>query len=193
MKTFQARYVFSAYPMNNAVWSKLLGLHPIVQAKIVMPVINILVINLLFYQIAKALFAEDRKKADLMVALMCVIHLFTDTQHASGNFLLTRTYEGKALLGNLSIMMVLYCAIWFWQHAERNLWVILFLTSLSAVTFSGSSMILIVAIAAGFLPILCMRRQFRCLFSLAVCILPEIAYLILYFSAKFGWIVLRAS
>ena len=46
-ETFQARYVFSTYPMHNAVWCQILGMHPIVQAKIVMPVFNVLVSNLI--------------------------------------------------------------------------------------------------------------------------------------------------
>ncbi|MFR7395175.1 MAG: DUF6077 domain-containing protein [Blautia wexlerae] len=45
-KAFQARYVFSAYPMHNAVWCRLLGIHPIVQAKIVMSCMNVLTANL---------------------------------------------------------------------------------------------------------------------------------------------------
>ena len=40
-KAFQARYVFSAYPMHNAVWCRLLGIHPIVQAKQVMSCMNV--------------------------------------------------------------------------------------------------------------------------------------------------------
>jgi hypothetical protein len=193
LKNFDARYVFAAYPMHNAVWSELLGLHPIVQAKMVMPVINTLVINLLIYQIAKKLFQEDRKKADLMVAFVCLMQLFLNTLHAPARFLFTRSYEGKSLLANLSVLAVFYCILWFWQKAERNLWVILFLVSLSAVNFSGSSMILAVGIAAGFLPILCLRKQFKSLIPLAICVLPEAAYLAIYYGVKAGLILLRAS
>ena len=66
-KAFQARYVFSAYPMHNAVWCRLLGIHPIVQAKQVMSCMNVVTANLIIYQIGKRLFDGNRKKADLML------------------------------------------------------------------------------------------------------------------------------
>ena len=73
LKTFQARYIFSAYPMNNAVWCRLLGIHPIVQAKIVMSCMNVLTANLIIYQIGKRLLENDAKKADLMVVFTCML------------------------------------------------------------------------------------------------------------------------
>ncbi len=71
-RNFNLRYDLSAYPMNNAVWCVLLGIHPIVQSKVVMSVINMLMINLLIYQIGKSFFRGDEKKADLMVLFQCV-------------------------------------------------------------------------------------------------------------------------
>ena len=75
-KAFQARYVFSAYPMHNAVWCRLLGIHPIVQAKQVMSCMNVVTANLIIYQIGKRLFDGNRKKADLMLVFVCVLQLF---------------------------------------------------------------------------------------------------------------------
>ena len=63
--------------MNNAVWCVLLGIHPIVQSKVVMSVINMLMINLLIYQIGKSFFRGDEKKADLMVLFVCLMQLFS--------------------------------------------------------------------------------------------------------------------
>ena len=76
-RNFNLRYDLSAYPMNNAVWCVLLGIHPIVQSKVVMSVINMLMINLLIYQIGKSFFRGDEKKADLMVLFVCLMQLFS--------------------------------------------------------------------------------------------------------------------
>lgn len=62
LKTFQARYIFSAYPMNNAVWCRLLGVHPIVQAKVVMSCMNVIIANLIIYQIGKRCLTETERK-----------------------------------------------------------------------------------------------------------------------------------
>lgn len=189
LKNFQSRYVFSAYPMHNAVWCELLGIHPIVESKIVMSVINVLISNLIIYQIGKRLFQDEKKKADLMVAFVCLLQLFTNTIYTSGTFLFTRAYEGKSLLANVAIPAVLYCSIWFWQKEEKALWVVLFLTSLSAVSFSGSSFILMAGIAAGIFSVICIRKQFAKLIPMCICMIPEAVYLLLYYSAQMGWIV----
>ena len=103
LQNFQARYVLSAYPMNNAVWCRLLGIHPIVQAKIVMSCENVIIANLVIYQIGKRLFGKNRKKADLMVLFVCVFQLFCGTIYTAGTFFFTRSYEGKAILANIAI------------------------------------------------------------------------------------------
>lgn len=194
LKTFQARYIFSAYPMNNAVWSKFLGVHPIVQSKIVMSCINIIVANLIIYQIAKRLFEGNRKKADLMLIFSCVLQLFCGSIYSAGTFFFTRSYEGKAILANVAIPAVLMCAIWFLQETkERNVWIILFITAVSALTFSGSAIIFPVVIAAGMAPAALMKRKFSGLFYCVVCMLPSVLYAVVFFACRMGWITLAAS
>ena len=152
-KAFQARYVFSAYPMHNAVWCRLLGIHPIVQAKQVMSCMNVVTANLIIYQIGKRLFDGNRKKADLMLVFVCVLQLFCGTIYSSGTFFFTRSYEGKAILANIAIPAVLMCAVWYLQEKNsRNVWIILFVTAVSALTFSGSAIIFPIVIAAGMAP-----------------------------------------
>ena len=169
-KAFQARYVFSAYPMHNAVWCRLLGIHPIVQAKQVMSCMNVVTANLIIYQIGKRLFDGNRKKADLMLVFVCVLQLFCGTIYSSGTFFFTRSYEGKAILANIAIPSVLMCAVWYLQEKNsRNVWIILFVTAVSALTFSGSAIIFPIVIAAGMAPAAVMNKRFS---GLVYCGLP---------------------
>ncbi len=194
MKYFQGRYVFSAYPMHNAVWCRFLSIHPLVQAKTVMCVINVLMANLIVYQIGKQLFQGEKRKADLMVCLVCVMQLFSYTIYSPGTFLFTRGYEGKALLANVIFPMVLYCSLWIYQDAAgRGAYAALFLVSLSAACFSGSSVILPAAAAAGVLPVLFLRRQFSRLVPFSLSMVPSVVYAGLYFGTQLGWIAFAAS
>ena len=119
---------------------------------------------------------------------MCIRDRYTQ-----GAFLLTRGYEGKALLANISIPAVLYIAVWLWQEAkEKRLWVILFLTSLSALGFSGSSIIFPAVLAAAIVPVMVFRRRFQGFLYLGICMLPTIVYAGVYFSVKAGFFVLPA-
>lgn len=194
LKTFQARYVFSAYPMNNAVWSKILGVHPIVQSKIVMSCINVITANLIIYQVGKRLFDGNRKKADLMLIFNCVLLLFCGSIYSAGTFFFTRSYEGKAILANIAIPAVLMCAVWFLQETkERNIWIILFITAISALTFSGSAIIFPVVIAAGMAPAVLIKKKISGLVYCVVCMLPSALYAFIFFACRIGWITLAAS
>lgn len=193
-KDFPARYILSAYPMHNAVWCRFLDIHPIIQAKIIMPVIHVLVANFIIYHIGKRLFHGGRKQADLMTCLVCLMQLFSYTIYTPGTFFFTRSYEGKSLLGNVIFPVVLYCSIWFWQKAkDYRPWLVLFLASASGAAFSGSSLIFPVAVSAGILPTLLFKKRFRALFPYILCMLPTILYAAVYFSQRLGWLTLSAS
>lgn len=191
---FSARYIFSCYPMHNAVVCALTGIHPLIQAKTIMAAVNILISNLIVYETGLRLFRNHRVKADLMVCFVCLIHLFSNTIYTDGTFLLTRSYEGKSILANVVFPMVLYCAIRLYQdEKERFLWILLFLTSVSAITFSGSSIIFPVSLAAGILPVIAIKRKGRLLLPWLVCMLPSILYLTVYFLCRAQIIVLNAQ
>ncbi len=190
---FNTRYIFSAYPMHNAVWCRILGLPALIQTKVVMAALNVLMANLLIYLTGKRMFGKKKRPAVLMLAFWALFQMFTYTQYTQGAFLLTRGYEGKALLANISIPAVLYIAVWLWQETkEKRLWVILFLTSLSALGFSGSSIIFPAVLAAAIVPVMVFRRRFQGLLYLGICMLPTIVYAGVYFSVKAGFFVLPA-
>lgn len=194
LKNFQARYIFSTYPMNNAVWCRLLGIHPIVQSKLVMSCMNVVTANLIIYQIGKRLFDGSRKKADLMLIFACVLQLFCGTIYSSGTFFFTRSYEGKAILANIAIPAVLMCAIWYLQEKNnRNVWIVLFIIAVSALTFSGSAIIFPIVIAAGMAPAAVMNRKISGLLYCAVCMIPSAVYAVIFFACKIGLLTLAAS
>lgn len=194
LKKFNVRYMFSSYPMHNAIWCRLLGIHPIVQAKMVMSVINVLTANAVVYQIGKRLFEGQKRKAQLMVCIAAFLQLFSYTIYTPGTFFFTRCYEGKAILANISMVLVFYCGIWFWQNTEdKRMWIFLLFTSISAITFSGSAIIMPAAVSAAILPGILKKRKFRKIVSYVLVMLPSVLYLAVYVGAKFGNLSFAAS
>lgn len=214
---FQARYILSAFPMSNAVWCKLLGLPALIQCKIVMACINVLEANLVMYQIGKKLFHGGRKQADLMVGFVCLLNLFSGTIYTQGEFLLTRAYEGKSMLANIAIPAAFFLALCLWQMwnedeavisgktrqisekkhllpvRERNVWCMLFAAGASAICFSGSAVIFPVAVSAGVLPLILVKRKWNRLIPYALCMLPGILHAGVYLCASMKIITLWAS
>ena len=195
MKYFRARYVFSCYPLHNAYIARLTGLPAIVQAKTVMSVINVLVANLIYYRIGRLLFAgKNRKYADLMVVFLFLLNLFCNTIYLPGAFLFQRIYEGKSILANLVLPMVFYCSVQIYQKEDdRAPWILLFLTGLAAVTFSGSSLIVLFAGSAVTVPVILFRRRFLLIRAYLFSILPILCWGFAYFLTRIGVLVLRAS
>lgn len=190
---FNTRYIFSAYPMHNAVWCQLLGLPALIQTKVVMSALNVLVAGLLIYLIGKRLFLQKKHPAAVMLCFWALLQMFSYTQYTTGAFLLTRGYEGKALLANISILAVLYVSVWFWQESgNQRLWGIQFLTALSALTFSGSSIIFPAVLAAGMLPVMLLKKRWKEAPFFALCLLPQAVYGIVYFGTRAGFWVFPA-
>lgn len=190
---FSARYIFSCYPMHNAVVCSLTGIHPLIQTKTIMTAINIFVSNLVVYEIGLKMFKNHKIKSDLMVGFVCLIHLFSNTIYTDGTFLLTRSYEGKSILANVIFPMVFYCAIRLYQdEKDRMVWILVFLTSVSAITFTGSSMILPVALSAGFLPVIAVKKKGKLLIPFLVSMTPSLLYIAVYFLCRAQIIVLNA-
>ena len=128
-----------------------------------MSVINMLMINLLIYQIGKSFFRGDEKKADLMVLFVCLMQLFSFSIYTTGTFAFMRVYEGKALLANISIPAALLVSIRLWLNKDgrnKESWVLLFIAAVSALTFSGSSLIYPAVVSTAILPVMVLRKSF---------------------------------
>lgn len=159
---FNVRYLFSCFPDYNAVISKFFNLHAMKQAKVIMPQIIILITNILYYQVGMVLTNNNRKKSALFVFWVFLINLYSNTVYTSGNFLLLRTYEGKAILANTVITGIILCCLQIYVEKTPMFYkfLLLFIT-LSSVTFSSSSMLIVpLAVSAGFLTVLIIKRQF---------------------------------
>lgn len=185
---FMIRYVFSCFPLHNAFVSRLAGIPVIIQAKTVMAVANAFVANLIYYQIGRCLFpGKSRKWPDLLVVFLCVINLFCDTIYQPGTFLFTRLYEGKAILANLVLPMILYCALRLYRDdGDKIIWVYLFLCNLAAVCFSGTAVIAAFGCSAAVVPLILLRRRLRLAVPYVICLLPIGCWFAAYYLAKIG-------
>lgn len=186
MKSFNIRYVFSCYPLHNAFVAKITGIPAIIQAKTIMAVVNAVIANLLYYQIGCRLFLrKSRKYADLLVTFLFVINLYCNSIYLPASFLFLRLYEGKAVLANIIFPMILYCSIRLYQdEKDRLIWVYLFICNLTAVTFSGSSFLVLFGCSAVLLPILLLRRQVKLLRLWLVSVSPIFFWAAVYLLAK---------
>lgn len=188
LSVLDSRRVIACFPEYSAVISQFFQIHPLKQAKLIMPELVILLVNILYYHIGLLLFDGDEKKADGVVCFAFLLNFFSGTIYTSSTFLLTRTYEGKAILANLVIPAMIYCFLLFWKERELVFakWFLL-IVCLSSCIFSSSSMLIVpVGVTAGMIPWIFKGRRWEYLKWYMIYILPNMVVTVLYFLASKG-------
>ncbi|MGL6294102.1 DUF6077 domain-containing protein [Eubacterium aggregans] len=193
-KVFEVRYIFSTYPMHNAVIAQLSGLHPLIQTRTIMSGIVILLVNGLYYLIGKKLFKGNIERAIFFTVAMLCIDLSMHSIYTNAAFLFYRTYEGKAIIGNVFMSMILYCVISLYQKPDdRLIWWDVFFVSASCISISSTGMFLVpFALAAGLFPLFLHLRSFGIFKKTVVVILPVCIYFMMCFLCSKGIVALPA-
>ena len=192
IKLFQARYALSCYPYHNAVIPYLFrGLPPIVQARSVMSVINVIMSYLAAWQLGRAFFRKAAH-ADLFVLAVTFLNCFSGTIYLPGIFLYTRSYEGKALILNVVLVTALALITDVWKGREEDcpfrtlLWVMA-----AGVCFSASSIMALVLCFAALLPYAVFSRKWSVIPKTFCACLPVILWAAVYYLMQHGTLVFR--
>ncbi|HAG70292.1 MAG TPA: hypothetical protein DCL38_10030 [Lachnospiraceae bacterium] len=207
---FEMRYFFATYSVQDAVVCFLTGISPLILTKSVMAVVIIILTNLVYGLIAGELVrtgitgtkaaapgdeapaltqAEQKegskREALLILAVMTVIFFINvtfNTIYTSSVFLMTRTYEGKAIVGNLAVMAVFYMFIRMNEAAPSAVctltrpWLSVFLICFGASTISSTAnMLMPVELTVLFLPLIIRTGRYRWLPKYVLCVIPGLA------------------
>lgn len=180
---FNIRYVFSMYPAANAVLCRLTGLHPLVVTKMILCMMTVVLSYLVYAQIGKALLKE-KQMVWVLLCFISVVNLNFHTIFSNASFLLTRGYEGKAVLCNIILPFLFYLGLRMYQEKNgKRVWLLFFMTGVAAIDLTMSSMMTVpVAMSAVILPNLVRKKRWgqSGLYLLAVlpCVLVLGVYLL---------------
>lgn len=189
---FEMRYFFANYAINDAVMCYLSGMHPLVWTKTVMEGVVIILVNLVMYRMGRELFSDDLKKTGVFLFFTVVSSFFYSTIFTTADFFVTRTYEGKTVIGSLVIPMIFLVYIKLLKdHKDSFYWVLLLIMSVGSLVLSNSaSMLFPAALGIMMLSLLFIKRDVFILLRSAVVVLPCIASLLSYILYVKGYFVL---
>ena len=179
---FEMRYFFAVFPLNDAVFCSIFKIHPLIWCKTTIAGDAIILTNLVLFMTGKRLFRGDHAKTLLFVLFADVMNFFFITIYTTSTFLLTRTYEGKSLLGNVVLPGVFYIYMRL-SEDQKSLynWGLLFLVAIGSPVLSSSSNMLIPAmIAVTIMPLCILKRDITVIFKSLVCMLPEVILMLTY-------------
>lgn len=188
---FEMRYFFATYTVSDAVWCYITGIPALVWTKSVMAAVVIILTNMIYYMIGSELFGGKTKEQVLMLGFTVLMNLMFITIYTSSLFLYTRTYEGKAIVGNLSIMAILYMFILYVKgNKPRYFWLLMFIICFGSNTVSSSANMLIpVEMTALFVPEILLHKKFKDLIPYALCILPGLILALAFVAYVKGYFV----
>ena len=168
-------YVHDCYPMLIAFLAKLFGMHPLVASSRVLACVEIIIANLIVYEIARHLSEDRRDIADWTVGIYGLMSIFSyEFEETSAFYLWQRTAESKSMLANLYLPMVLLAMVLLAKNIEskRN-WLILCLIIFAGVSMSISGIFIItVMVGAGVLSIIFVQKKWQYLFHAILCMIP---------------------
>jgi len=185
------RHGLAPMPIWVAYLSRLSGIRTVVVAHVAEPLILIVMFYGIVYLLGEKLFGAEGAKLPLFLALTGLLVLFGGySLYSAESFLLARTIQGKAILGNLVLPMLILLLLVLLERLSQGarcpfgLWILLWAVMLTGCLCStqGTVLVCLLTAVAG----LCSAAAFRkwkFLFPLASsCIFPCI-YALLYLRA----------
>ena len=102
--------------------------------------------------------------------------------YTASNFLMTRTYEGKTVVGNISIVLIFVLYMMMVANGdEKGIFWKLFIVCLGTATVSSTANMVIPAqVCVLFVPYAFIKKRYGVLPKVLLCILPEIVMMLLY-------------
>lgn len=183
-----ARHGLAPLPIWISFLAKVSGMKPVSVAHVIIPVIFISMTYAIYYLMGKRLFEEKKEKLPLFLVFVELLVLFGDYSFQTAEtFMIARSRQGKAALGNIIIPMMLYLLLLLVQrvHEEKKMrvsyWILVIAVVMSACLCStlGAFLICLLIGVTGVCTAVAYKR-WKLLFALFVSCLPAVCYALLY-------------
>lgn len=186
------RHGLAPFPIWIAFLARISGLKVAFVAHVAVATTLIGMTYVIFYKIGQLLFQGKKEYLPLFLIFTTLLVLFGDYSYKTPeNFMIARSRQGKAALGNIIIpMMFLLLFMILKQVQERKkaewmLWVLLCATVTAAClcstlgTFLMCLLLGVTGLCAGVL-----FKSLRTVVSMAVCCIPAVVFGVMYFLMK---------
>lgn len=169
-------YVHDAYPMLIAFLSKIFFMHPLVMVNRVLASLEIVLMNLIVYEIAYRLSSGNRNISNWTVGIHAAMSIFCyGFEEGRGFYLWQRTAESKSMLANVYLPLALLALILLAKGLEQMYhWLILGLIVFAGMSMSVSGIFILAAmVGSGLLAIICCQRKWKYFGHAVVAMIPS--------------------
>lgn len=182
------RHALALMPIWEAFVGKMSGIHTTIIAHSVIPLMMILLVYLMYFQIGKKLLSDKKDMLPMFMILISLFQMFGNVSiYTSETFFLTRTWQGKAMTGSLILPAVFWIFLCLFQEekeeANRQVGYFLLLSVLNlAAGLSSSLAVLLSALLTAGLALLfaVKKRKFSILVKAGLSCIPSALYVLTY-------------
>ena len=185
---WQNRHVWAPMPIFISFLARVTGLHTATLSHIAMPVFLIPATYCIYGLLANFLFKGKKRWVALFLVFASIIVMWSNYSiYTAETFLLTRTRQGKAAVGNLVIpalfllMFMLAERLAEKRKVEKTLWMLVFATVMTACLCStmGGFLSTVLLGIIGFCMLVAYKR-WTLLLPFFISIIPAVVYSALY-------------
>ncbi|MCM1262394.1 MAG: DUF6077 domain-containing protein [Butyrivibrio sp.] len=186
--SLDARHALAVFPMWVAFVAVRSDIHATIVSHVVMPLILIPLSYIIYYEIAKVLFADRKENIPVFMIIMGMFQMFGNVSiYTNETFFLTRTWQGKAVVCSVIIPMMFLLLLWIFSrktdkggHSE-GLWIMLVcLNMATGICSSLAVFILAILLAVAALCFAIVERNAKILLKLGLTCIPSAVYVVIY-------------
>ncbi len=183
------RHGLAPFPIWIAYLAEMTDVRAVSMAHVILPVVLIAMTYGIFYLLGDVLIPEKEEGLPLFLIFTELLVLFGDYSfYTPENFMIARSRQGKAALGNIVIPMLWLLLLLLFRRLKQGkkiplgYYVLFVATALTGCLCStlGAMLICVLAGVAGLCAAIVYRR-WKILIPLALCCLPNVCYTVLYF------------
>lgn len=185
-----ARHALALFPIWEAFVGKMSGIHMTIVAHSIVPFVLLPLTYLVYYKIGQRLFREKRDRLPVFMVLMALFQMFGNVSiYTNETFLLTRTWQGKSVAGNLilpAVFWIFFC-LFGKEKEEREkreqtgYWLLLAVLNLAAGVSSSLAVMLCALLVAGLAFLFMIKeKSFGVLVKAGLACIPAAMYVLTY-------------
>lgn len=190
--SLDVRHALAVFPMWVAFVAVQADIHATIVSHVVMPLLLIPLAYLVYYEIAKVLFADKKENIPVFMMIMALFQMFGNVSiYTNETFFMTRTWQGKSVAGSFVIPMLFLLLLWLFEDGRKKkeqnagFWIMLVCLHLTAGMCSSIAVFLVVFLLA--LMAFCLmitKRDIKVPIKLGLTCIPSALYVLLYLLLK---------
>ena len=198
------RHSMAVFTMWEAFIAKVTGVHATILCHTVLPLILLPLIYILYLEIGRILLGTRQDLLPVFMIFIALFMMFGNTSiYTAETFLMMRTWQGKAMVANFIIPMIVWIFLWMFEDCRKpgylwkdetyggtriirnSSWVLLFMVNMAAGIMSSMGIMFgsgLVAVMSFML--LIYTKDLKIIPKAALSVIPSMVYFYIYMSMK---------